>query len=159
VTDEYHGVNIVDEYRWLENGEDPEVKAWMDAQNARARGYLSRLARAKETRARVVALIGATPPEYYGMVERGGRLFAIKFQPPKQQPFLVMLASPDDTSSERTLVDPNAIDAKGTTAIDFYRPSLDGRKVAVSLSRNGSEEGDVHVYDVETGSSARAFRA
>jgi prolyl oligopeptidase len=62
-----------------------------------------------------------------------------------------MLASPDDTSSERTIVDPNAIDAKGTTAIDFSRASLDGKRVAVSLSRNGSEEGDVHVYDVETG--------
>ncbi len=151
VTDEYHGVRVVDEYRWLENGEDPAVKTWMDAQNERARDYLSGLARAKEIKARVTELMTAAPPEYYGMVEGGGRLFAIKSQPPKQQPFLVLLNSPDDASSEKTLVDPNAIDAKGATAVDFYRPSLDGRKVAVSLSRNGTEEGDVRVYDVATG--------
>lgn len=151
MTDEYHGVKVVDEHRWLENGEDPAVKTWMDAQNEHARDYLSGLARAKEIKARVRELMTATPPEHYGIVQRGGRLFAIKFQPPKQQPFLVLLTSPDDTSSEKTLVDPNAIDAKGATAIDFYRPSLDGKKVAVSLSRNGTEEGDLHVYDVETG--------
>src|SRR5208282_5280725 len=43
------------------------------------------------------------------------------------------------------------IDPKGTTAIDFYVPSLDGRLVAVSLSEGGTEDGTVHVYEVATG--------
>jgi prolyl oligopeptidase len=151
VTDEYQGVKVVDEYRWLEKSNDPEVKKWMDAQNDRARDYLSTLPHAKDIQARVKELISATPPGYFRIGQRSRRLFAIKFQAPKQQPFLVRLTSPEDTASEKMLVDPNGIDAKGTTAIDFYSPSLDGKRVAVSLSRNGTEEGDVHVYDVETG--------
>ena len=49
------------------------------------------------------------------------------------------------------LVDPNELDAGGTTTIDFYRPSPDGSQVAVSLSKDGTEIGTVHVYDVATG--------
>src|SRR5688572_23654561 len=43
VTDEYHGVKVVDEYRWLEDGKAPDVRAWSDAQNAAARAYLDKL--------------------------------------------------------------------------------------------------------------------
>src|SRR5258707_98107 len=72
-------------------------------------------------------------------------------QPPKQQPFLVSMTSVMDTKTERTVVDPNAIDPTGGTTIDFYRPSLDGRYVAVSLSRNGTEDGTVHLYQASSG--------
>jgi prolyl oligopeptidase len=64
---------------------------------------------------------------------------------------LVVFASADSASGERVLVDPVTLDSKGTTAIDFYEPSLDGRRVAVSLSQGGTESGDVHVFDVENG--------
>jgi prolyl oligopeptidase len=77
-------------------------------------------------------------------------MFAVKNQPPKQQPFLVLtdLERPDET---RVLVDPNQIDPSGGTTIDWYKPSPDGERVAVSLSRGGSESGDVHVFDVDSG--------
>ncbi len=45
------------------------------------------------------------------------------------------------------LVDPNQIDSKGTTAIDWFEPSLDGKKIAVSLSKGGSEDRTLHFYD------------
>jgi len=63
----------------------------------------------------------------------------------------VTLKSADVPASDRAIVDPNQIDAKGGTEIDFYEPSVDGKYVAVSLSKGGSESGDVHVYDVATG--------
>src|SRR5262245_42524391 len=88
---------------------------------------------------------------YGGLEWRGGKLFATKFEPPKQQPFLIVLDSADDLASARVLVDPNQLDSRGTTAIDFFVPSTDGKRVAVSLSRGGSESGDVHVYDTATG--------
>ena len=75
----------------------------------------------------------------------------MKFQPPKQQPMLVTLDSANDLKSEKVLLDPNQIDTKGTTAIDWYEPSLDGKKVAVSLSKGGSEDGTLHFYDGATG--------
>jgi prolyl oligopeptidase len=72
-------------------------------------------------------------------------------KPPKEQPFLVVMPGPDKPEDARDLVDPSAIDAKGTTAVDWYVPSPDGSLVAVSLSKNGSENGDVHIYETATG--------
>src|SRR5262249_54567956 len=82
---------------------------------------------------------------------RGGQLFALESEPPKQQPFLVVMKSAMAPGDARVLVDPNALDAAGTTSIDLFAPSLDGKLVAVSLSKNGSEDGTLHVYDVATG--------
>jgi prolyl oligopeptidase len=42
--DEYHGVVVMDQYRWLEDGNDPAVKAWTHAQNRRTRDYLDAIA-------------------------------------------------------------------------------------------------------------------
>jgi prolyl oligopeptidase len=151
VTDTYFGTQVRDDYRWLENGGDPDVQAWSEAQNAYARSLLDRLPSVAEIRARAKEVADFPSPSYSSLERRGGTLFAIKNQPPKQQPFLVALQSPDDPASERVLVDPNAIDPKGTTAIDFFVPSLDGRLVAVSLSRGGSETGSVSVYEVSSG--------
>jgi len=154
VTDTYHGVKVTEDYRWLENGSNPAVHAWSDAQNAYARGILDKLPHRKEIRARVRQIMEAKTVSYGGLQVRGQKLFAMKRQPPKQQPFLVVMPSADDPSSERVVVDPNALNAKGTTAIDWYVPSADGKFVAVSLSEGGSEAGDVHVYDVATGKEA-----
>ena len=74
----------------------------------------------------------------------------MKRQPPKEQPFLVVMPSADKPDQAKTIVDPAVLDAKGTTAIDWYIPSPDGSLVAVSLSKNGSESGDVHIYDTST---------
>src|SRR5207249_5702014 len=68
-----------------------------------------------------------------------GVLFAMKFQPPKQQPLLVTLASADDLKSEKVVLDPNVLDTKGTTAIDWFVPSSDGRYVRSEERRVGKE--------------------
>ena len=100
---------------------------------------------------RVTELIGAESPSYGRVVVRGKTVFAMKQQPPKQQSYLVRLPSLDAGAVETTLLDPNVIDPTGKTAIDFFVPSHDGKLVAVSLSQGGSENGDVHIYEVATG--------
>jgi len=151
VTDAYHGVAVRDDYRWLENAADPEVQKWSDAQNAFTRSVLDALPDREAIGRRVRELSAAPSPEYFQLVFRGRRLFAVKREPPKQQPFLVVLPSADDPKAERVLVDPNAIDDKGTITIDWFVPSRDGKHVAVSLSEGGSESGTVRVFDAETG--------
>ncbi|MEO6872688.1 MAG: prolyl oligopeptidase family serine peptidase [Chthoniobacterales bacterium] len=150
VFNEYHGVKVEDDYQWLEKSDDPAVKAWSAAQNKRARAYLDKLPDRKLIEQRLTKLYDAASPTYSSMVARPGRLFALKFQPPKQQPMLVTLASADDLKSEKVVLDPNQIDAKGTTEIDWFVPSLDGKKVAISISKGGSEDGDLHFYDVDS---------
>lgn len=149
VTDVYHGVSVEDPYRWLENGSDPEVRAWATAQTARTRTYLDSLPYRSAIAARLMALTTATSPSYADLQGIGGRLFVRYTDPSKQQAMLAVMRP--DGSERRTFLDPNALDPSGSTAIDWYVPSPDGRRVAVSLSRGGSEDGDLHVFDVESG--------
>ncbi|HEY1435742.1 MAG TPA: prolyl oligopeptidase family serine peptidase [Thermoanaerobaculia bacterium] len=151
VTDTYFGRAVRDDYRWLEDWNAPAVQAWSEAQNAHARAVLDRLPNFEAIRTRVSQIATFRSPSYGNLAARGGLIFALKNEPPRQQPLLVTLESPDALASERVLVDPNAIDAKGSTAIDFFVPSLDGRRVAVSLSEGGSEAGSVSVWDVASG--------
>ena len=151
VTDDYHGVKVVDDYRWLENWDDPAVRAWSDAENAYARHYLDALPTRTALEAELQRLLANPSPRYRSLDARHGKLFALKTLPPKEQPFLAVLDSPDHPASARTIVDPAAVDPTGHTAIDFYVPSPDGRFVAVSLSQGGSESGDLHVYETATG--------
>lgn len=150
VFNEYHGVKVEDDYQWLEKNSDPEVKAWSAAQNQFTRAYLDKLPDRAAVEDRLTKLYAVASPTYSGMVARPGRLFAMKFQPPKQQPMLVMRASADDLKSEKIILDPNQLDSKGTTGIDWFVPSLDGKKVAVSISHGGSEDGDLHFYEVDS---------
>jgi prolyl oligopeptidase len=147
VTDTYHGVQVVDPYRWLEKDADPEVKAWSDAENAYARSVLDKLPNLDAIRAQVTEIMSAESPSYADVTSEGGKFFAIKNQPPKQQAMLITLDSLDELSSERVVLDPNVLDPTGGTTIDWYVASPDGKLVAVSLSEGGSEAGDVHIYD------------
>src|SRR5271165_38798 len=148
VVDYYQGVKVTDDYRWLEDSALPAVRQWSDAQNARTRSYLDTLPQRAEIGARVDRLIRSSSVSYAVTNRRGGRLFALKTDPKLQQAMIVTLDSADDVGSERVIVDPNALDAKGGTEIDWFVASLDGKKIGVSLSKGGSEAGDLHLYDV-----------
>lgn len=151
VTNTYFGTPVVDDYQWLENFDDPAVQAWNAAENRLSRAYLDQLPARAQVAARLKSLYADTSANYFGLQFRPGIIFALKFKPPAQQPWLVTLKSADDRASERVVLDPNRIGQRGSTAIDFAVPSHDGRKVAVSLSENGSEDGTLFIYDVETG--------
>jgi prolyl oligopeptidase len=151
VTDEYQGVKVDDPYQWLEDDQNPDVKAWSDAQNQRTRAYLDKLPDRARIEKQLTEWYAKTSPSYSGLVSRPGILFALKFQPPKQQPMLITLTSADDLKSEKMVLDPNALDPKGTTAIDWFVPSRDGKYVAISISKGGSEDGTLHIYEAATG--------
>lgn len=150
VTDDYFGTKVTEDYRWLEDFTNPEVKEWVAQQNRYSRAYFDKLSsraailgRLKELHARSAA--------YYGLTQRKDVLFAMKDQPPKNHPSLVALNATGDPASERVIVDPDKLNPNVPTAIDWYVSSLDGRRVAVSLSENGSEDGSVHVFETSSG--------
>ena len=151
ITDEYQGVKVEDDYQWLEKDDDPEVKAWSNAQNKRTRAYIDKLPDRAAVEKQLTEWYAKTSPSYSELVARPGVLFAMKFQPPKQQQMLVTLASADNLKSEKMVLDPNALDVKGTTAIDWFAPSRDGKYVAISISQGGSEDGTLHIYAPATG--------
>jgi prolyl oligopeptidase len=151
VTDTYHGVAVEDPYRWLEDNASPEVQAWTAAQDRRARKFLGALPEHDALAKQVEALLTAKVTRWSELEWRPGRLFALRREPGQQQPVLVVLPGVEVPDAAKTIVDPNALDAGGGTTIDWFRPSPDGRWVAVSLSKGGTEAGDVHFYEAEGG--------
>lgn len=151
MTDHYRGVSVTDPYQWLEDAGDTRVQAWSQAQSARTRGYLDGLKVRKPVYTWLMAQTAAASSRFYALHAVGDEIFAMLNQPPKQQPMVAVMGKDADPAKARLVVDPNALNPAGTTAIDWFEPSPDGRWVAVSLSDNGSEEGSVHLFEVHSG--------
>jgi len=147
VVDTLHGERIPDPYRWLEDGESAETRSWTSEQNRFTRDYLDGVPARPFIRARLEQLlkIGAlsapTPAR--------GRYFYQRREGTQNQPVLYVRDGVE--GPDRVLLDPNALDAAGTTALDWYFPSEDGKLLAYGLSENGSEESVLHVLDVDSG--------
>ena len=80
-----------------------------------------------------------------------GRYFYQRRDGRQNQPVLYVRDGLD--GEDRVAIDPNALDPAGTTALDWYYPSDDGRLLAYGLSQNGSEQSVLHVFDVDAGTS------
>ena len=151
VIDTYNTVKVTDDYRWLENFDDPAVKQWTDAQNAAARSFLEALPDRDALSRELRQVFQPAQARYFPIQQRGGKIFAMKSDPRHQHQIVVTLDSLDNPASEHTVLDPDAIDERHLTEIDFAVPSVDGRYLAASLSTGGSESGDLHVYETATG--------
>lgn len=150
VVNEYHGTKVTDDYQWLEDPKAPEVKAWIDEQTKAARAHLDALPGRDALKARIRGIMSAVSGATYDIQKAGKLLLAVRFQPPKQQGFLIALTSPND-EKPRVLVDPNEMDPKARTTIDWFEVSPDNKLVAVSMSEGGTENGSVHLWEIESG--------
>jgi len=141
-----HGTRVEDPYRWLESGDSPEVRGWVEAQNRHARDLLDLLPDRDAIRARLERLfaIGSLSPP----TPRGDRLFFTKRTGDQEQPLLKLLDS--TTGVERTLIDPTD-NGDETRTLDWYYPSPDGALLAFGLSQGGSEQSTLSVMDVASG--------
>ncbi|MEO7986066.1 MAG: prolyl oligopeptidase family serine peptidase [Gemmatimonadales bacterium] len=142
-----HGEAIPDPYRWLESGDAPETRAWTDGQNALTESWLAARPERATIRARLDALL--TIGVLSAPVPVRGRYFYQRREGRQNQPVLYVRDGVD--GADRVLVDPNTNSAAGTTALDWYYPSEDGRVLAYGLSENGSEQSVLHLLDVATG--------
>ena len=144
----YHGIPVRDPYAWLEDGNDPDVKAWSNAQNEAARAYLDNLPEWSPVARRLTELAKRKAKTYSDFQYSGGHGFFVFLDPSEQQNPVLCVIDGIDPSTQRTLVD---VDRMGGGTIDWYVPSPDGGLVAVSLSRDGTEAGTLHVFDASTG--------
>lgn len=151
VSDTLHGVVVTDPYRWLENWDDPEVKSWSEGQNRYARDYLDNLPNVKKIRDRVTQIYHTSSISYYYLTWQGKKLFSMKAQPPLNHSMLIYLPSANKLDQETIIIDPNKLDPTGGMSILWYKPSPDGQLVAVCLTEGGSEIGNVHLFETETG--------
>ena len=147
-----HGEPVADPFRWLEDGESPEVRAWDEAQNEATRAFLEKAPGGDALRARVRELLSighVGAPAVRKTREGTRRYFHVKREGTQEQ--AVMLVRDGVDAPDRVLVDPAPLSPDGTTAIDWWNPSRDGSLVAWGLSEAGSEESTLRVRDVATG--------
>ncbi|MBV9267267.1 MAG: S9 family peptidase, partial [Acidobacteriaceae bacterium] len=151
VTDTYHGVKVVDDYRWLEDAHNSEVKRWVEAQNTYSRAYFAHLSDLAAIRDTLRAYDRITSVQYSQFQYARGKFFAMRSDPRLQQPALVCFTSVDDLKSEHPIVDPNSFEKSGHLAIDWFRPSPDAKLLAVAMSHNGSEDDSLYIFDTDSG--------
>ena len=151
VTDTYFGAAVTDPYRWLEAADTPRVKDWTAKENKRTADYLASLPYRPALHDRVASLVSGSSGSWYDLQAHGATVFAVHADPAHQQPVLVALDRQIDPAKGRIVLDPNQLDPTGATSFDWYEPSPDGRLIAASLSKNGSEDGAVHIFDAKTG--------
>ncbi len=145
--DEYHGTKVADPYRWLEDANSEETRAWIEAQNKLTFGYLENIPGRDKIRERITRIWDY---ERYGTpYKEGGRYFFSKNDGLQNQSVLYVTESLD--KEPRVLLDPNTLSKDGTVALSGYAISEDGRHMAYGLSSAGSDWQEWRVRDVATG--------
>jgi len=138
---------VPDPYRWLEDGEADEVRRWSETQARHTRAILDAEPSAAAIRERLRALfaIGLVSPP----VARGGLYFHQRRAGDQEQPILYVREGRE--GEDRVLLDPAALSADRTSALDWWYPSDDGRLLAYGVSEGGSEKSVLRVRDVASG--------
>jgi len=146
-TDDFHGTSVADPYRWLEDTDAPETRAWIEAQNRVTEQYLAAIPQRAAILNRLTALWNY--PRWNAPFKRPGRYFYFKNDGLQNQS--VLYVQPSLTGQARVLLDPNTLSADGTVALSAVSVSEDGRLLAYGVSSGGSDWQEFRVRDVETG--------
>lgn len=154
--DQLHGVSVPDPYRWLEDADSPQTRAWVRAQTEYARRRLDQIPGRGELRERITELMNYTRGaryqvgirDYAGILKRGGRLFFLRQDGGQNQPVLYVR---DGGAEPRALIDPNAGSREGISALAAWAPSPDGKHLAYGIAVAGSDWQEWRIRDVDTG--------
>ncbi|ADV62870.1 prolyl oligopeptidase [Isosphaera pallida ATCC 43644] len=147
VVDNYHGTLVADPYRWLEDPDSEETRAWVEAQNAITMPFLEAIPARVPIRERLTQLWNY---ERWGVpYKEANRYFVSKNDGLQNQAVLYTTESLD--GDLRVLLDPNLLSEKGTVALSGLRVSHDGRLMAYGLASAGSDWNEWKVRDVATG--------
>ncbi|MFN0212634.1 MAG: prolyl oligopeptidase family serine peptidase [Saprospiraceae bacterium] len=147
VSDNYHGTQINDPYRWLEDDQSAETKEWVTRQNIVTNGYLSQIPFRDKVKSRLEQIFDY---EKYGApFKEGGKYYFFKNDGLQNQSVLYVQ---DNLNSQAEIVlDPNKFSADGTTSLGEMDFSKDGRYLAYSTSVGGSDWRTIVVKDLQTG--------
>jgi prolyl oligopeptidase len=144
--DIYFGHKVADPYRWLEDDNSPETKAWVEAENKITFDYLSKIPFREALKEHLAEIWNY--PKYRVPFKKGGRYFMFKNDGVQNQDVLYMMNDPQD--DPEVLLDPNLFSADGTVALADISVSKDGKYLAYSISSGGSDWNEIHVMNIET---------
>ncbi|MFQ5942678.1 MAG: prolyl oligopeptidase family protein [Anaerolineales bacterium] len=145
--DDYHGNQIADPYRWLEDPDSPETRDWIEAQNELTFGYLQNIAVRDQLRERLSELWDY--PKEGAPVRHANRYFQLRNTGLQDQNVLYMMDSPEGEA--HVLLDPNQLSDDGTIALTRWDVSPDGALLAYATSESGSDWMTWRVREVASG--------
>lgn len=146
-SDTYHGTQVADPYRWLEDAASADTLHWIQAQNALAQPYLEAIPARDRIKQRMAQLWNYERHDI--PVKRGNRYFYLRNDGLQNQSVLYIA---DELDAEpRVLLDPNKLSKDATVALGEFVPSPDGKLVAYSLSDGGSDWRTWRFREVATG--------
>ncbi|MDR3119164.1 MAG: prolyl oligopeptidase family serine peptidase [Mediterranea sp.] len=146
-TDVYFGTEVSDPYRWLEDDTSAATAAWVEAQNKTTSGYLSRIPFREKLKERLTEL---TDYEKIGApFKKHGKYYFYKNDGLQNQSVLYVQDALD--SEPRIVLDPNRLSDDGTVALSGISFSNDGKYMAYTLSRSGSDWREIFVMNLATG--------
>jgi prolyl oligopeptidase len=148
VVDDHHGTPVADPYRWLEDGDDPHVRNWVAAQNARTRAVLDGRPDRVRWLDRIVALMGE--PVVQGAQVRGDLVVLLE-RPPDAQQARLAVRRLDDAACTAVLADPGVGAEDAAAAVDWFFASPDGALVAYGVSDGGTENSVLRVVRTADG--------
>jgi len=146
VKETIHGVVVSDPYRWLEDQDSAETRAWIDTQNVCTQSVLRGLPGREAIARRLGELIKVDTISL--PVERGGRYFYAKRL--AGQDLYVLYMRRGTGGAEEVLVDPVGMSADHTTSVNFEGFSDDGKVVAYGVRKGGEDEVAIHFLDTDT---------
>lgn len=145
--DEYHGVKIADPYRWLEDADTPDSKAWIEAENKITFPYLESIPQRSAIESRLTEMWNFE--RFSAPFKRGGRYFFTKNDGLQNQSPLYTVKSLNE--EPKLLLDPNKLAEDGTVSMAGYDITEDGKFMAYGLAASGSDWQEWRVRDIETG--------
>jgi prolyl oligopeptidase len=145
--DDYFGTPVSDPYRWMEDVDSPEVKTWVDAQNALTQSYLAQVPGRDSIHSRLMQLTNFE--RYTAPQKRGTRYFYAHNSGLQNQN--VIYWQQGLTGQPQVLLDPNTMSADGTVALSSISITDDGQLAAYSIAEAGSDWVKWHVRNVTTG--------
>lgn len=146
VTDTYFGEVVADPYRWLEDDRSAETEAWVKAQNLVTYGYLEQIPFRGALKNRLTELMDY--PKYGSPSKVAGKYYFYKNDGLQNQSVLYELDSL--TAEPKVLLDPNKLSDDGTVALSGLSFSKDGKYLAYSIARSGSDWNEINVMEVAT---------
>jgi prolyl oligopeptidase len=145
--DDYHGIQVADPYRWLEDDNSPETLAWVKSQNQVTFDYLQKIPFRSRLKQRLQELYNYPK---FGIPTRCGPYYLwSKNDGLQNQSVLYVQEGLEGTP--RVLLDPNQLSPDGTIRLMNGEASQDGRYYAYYLSSGGSDWLDGHVLEMATG--------
>jgi len=147
VVDNYFGTAVPEPYRWLENDTSAATEAWVKAQNKLTYQYLNQINFRPGLKKRLTDLTNY--PKYGSPFKKNGNYYFFKNDGLQNQSVLYSLATLDGTP--KVLLDPNQLSTDGTVALSQISFSNDGKYLAYSIARSGSDWNEIYLMDIATG--------